>query len=169
MKVKSLSRVQLLATPWTAAYQSYQTAVHGLLLHPWDFPGKSTGVGCHCLLRCQRLDCRYSFLPEFPQGSPRAAVMMGFPGGSDSKESPCDVGDLGSTRVGKIPWRQSWQPTPVFLPGESHGQRCRAGCRPRGRTELDTTEVTKGGGGPKPICLLCLYKGNWGQIHLDKA
>ena len=41
-KVKSLSRVWLLATPWTAAYQ---------LLHPWDFPGKSTGVGCHCLLR----------------------------------------------------------------------------------------------------------------------
>ena len=40
-KVKSLSRVWLLATPWTAAYQ---------LLHPWDFPGKSTGVGCHCLL-----------------------------------------------------------------------------------------------------------------------
>ena len=42
VKVKSLSRVQLLATPWTAAY---------MLLHPWDFPGKSTGVGCHCLLQ----------------------------------------------------------------------------------------------------------------------
>ena len=42
MKVKSLSRVRLLAT-------------HGLqpprLLRPWDFPGKSTGVGCHHLLR----------------------------------------------------------------------------------------------------------------------
>ena len=36
VKVKSLSHVRLLATPWTAA---------------WDFPGKSTGVGCHCLLR----------------------------------------------------------------------------------------------------------------------
>ena len=43
VKVKSLSHsVRLLATPWTAAYR---------LLHPWDFPGKSTGVGCHCLLR----------------------------------------------------------------------------------------------------------------------
>ena len=40
VKVKLLSRVRLLVTPWTAAY----------LLHPWDFPGKSTGVGCHCLL-----------------------------------------------------------------------------------------------------------------------
>jgi len=42
VKVKSLSRVRLLATPWTAAYR---------LLRPWDFPGKSTGLGCHCLLQ----------------------------------------------------------------------------------------------------------------------
>ena len=40
----------------------------------------------------------------------------GFPGGSDGKESPCNVGDLGL--VGKIPWRREWLPTPVFLPGE---------------------------------------------------
>ena len=42
VKGKSLSRVQLFTTPWTAAYQAP--------LCPWDFPGKSTGVGCHCLL-----------------------------------------------------------------------------------------------------------------------
>ena len=42
VKLKLLSRVWLLATPWTAATR---------LLCPWDFPGKSTGVGCHCLLR----------------------------------------------------------------------------------------------------------------------
>ena len=41
VKGKSLSHVWLFATPWTAAPR---------LLHPWDFPGKSTGVGCHCLL-----------------------------------------------------------------------------------------------------------------------
>ena len=41
VKVKSLSRVQLFATPWTAAYQAPLSM---------DFPGKSTGVGCHCLL-----------------------------------------------------------------------------------------------------------------------
>ena len=35
-----------------------------------------------------------------------------------------DIGDVGSIPwVGKIPWRRAWQPTPVFLPGESHGQR----------------------------------------------
>ena len=88
VKLKSLSRVRPLATPWTAAYQappslgfsrqehwsglpflspmhesekwkwshsvvSVSSWPHGLqptrLLRPWDFPGKSTGVGCHCL------------------------------------------------------------------------------------------------------------------------
>ena len=39
--MKSLSHVRLLATPWTAAYQAPR---------PWNFPGKSTGMGCHCLL-----------------------------------------------------------------------------------------------------------------------
>ena len=39
--MKSLSRVQLLATAWTAAYQAASSM---------DFPGKSAGVGCHCLL-----------------------------------------------------------------------------------------------------------------------
>ena len=39
-------------------------------------------------------------------------------------------------------WRRKWQPTPVFLPGESHGQRSLVGCSPWGRTESDTTEAT---------------------------
>ena len=39
-------------------------------------------------------------------------------------------------------WRRKWQPTPVFLPGESQGQGNLVGCRLWGRTELDTTEVT---------------------------
>ena len=37
------------------------------------------------------------------------------------------------------PWRRKWQPTPVLLPGESHGQRCLVGYRSWGRKELDTT------------------------------
>ena len=37
-------------------------------------------------------------------------------------------------------WRRKWQPTPVFLPGEAHGQRSLAGCSPRGHRESDTTE-----------------------------
>ena len=39
-------------------------------------------------------------------------------------------------------WRRKWQPTPVFLPGETHGRRSLVGCSPWGRTESDTTEET---------------------------
>ena len=39
-------------------------------------------------------------------------------------------------------WRRKWQPTPVFLPGESQGWQSLVGCRLWGRTELDTTEAT---------------------------
>ena len=39
-------------------------------------------------------------------------------------------------------WRRKWQPTTVFLPGESQGQGSLVGCCLWGRTELDTTEVT---------------------------
>ena len=42
--------------------------------------------------------------------------------------------------LGKIPWRRAWQPTPVFLPGEPHGQRSLAGYHLWGCKELDTTE-----------------------------
>ena len=42
--------------------------------------------------------------------------------------------------VRKIPWRRKWQPTPVFLPGKSHGQRSLAGYCPWGHKESDTTE-----------------------------
>ena len=47
-------------------------------------------------------------------------ALYGFPGGSDSKESACNVGDWGLIPgLGRFPWRRAWQPTPVFLPGES--------------------------------------------------
>ena len=42
--------------------------------------------------------------------------------------------------IRKIPWRRKWQPTPVFLPGESHGQRSLVGCRSWSCKELDTME-----------------------------
>ena len=41
--------------------------------------------------------------------------------------------------VGKIPWRRKWPPTPVFLPGKSHGQRSLAGYSPWGNQELYMT------------------------------
>ena len=66
---------------------------------------------------------------------------MGFPGGSDGKESPCNAGDLGSIPgLERFPWRREWLPTPVFLPGESHEQRSLVGYSPWGRREWDTIE-----------------------------
>ena len=41
---------------------------------------------------------------------------------------------------GRIPWRREWQPTPVSLPGEFHGQSCLAGYSPWGRKESDMTD-----------------------------
>ena len=60
-----------------------------------------------------------------------------------AKESACQVGDPGSKPwVGKIPWRRKRQPTPVFLPGKSHGQRSLASYGPWDcRVKLDL--VTK--------------------------
>ena len=65
---------------------------------------------------------------------------------SSGKESACQSRRykryLFDAWVGKIPWRRKWQPTPVFLPEESHGQRSLAGPSPWGRKESDMTERT---------------------------
>ena len=68
-------------------------------------------------------------------------------------EEPGRLSSMGVTRVGHdrvtslslftfMHWRRKWQPTPVFLPGESQGQGSLVGCRLWGRTESDTTEAT---------------------------
>ena len=63
------------------------------------------------------------------------------PGGASGKESTCNAGDLGSIPgLGRYHWRRVWQPTPVFLPGESHGQRSLVLYSPWGHKESDTTE-----------------------------
>ena len=62
-------------------------------------------------------------------------MYLELPCDSDSKEYTCNAGDLGS-----IPWRREWLSTPVFLPGESHGQRSLAGNSPWGQKESDVTE-----------------------------
>jgi len=46
-------------------------------------------------------------------------------------------------RVGQIPWRRAWQPTPVFLPGESPGQRSLVGYSPWGHKVSHLTEATE--------------------------
>ena len=63
----------------------------------------------------------------------------GFPGGSDGKESAHSAGDPGSIPgLVRIPWGREWLPTPVFLPGEFHGQRSQAGSRvAKSQTQLN--------------------------------
>ena len=69
-------------------------------------------------------------------------LVWGFPGGSVVKNLPAIARDVKKPRfnlwVGKIPWRKKWQPTPVFLPREFHGQRSLVGYSPLTRKELDT-------------------------------
>ena len=65
----------------------------------------------------------------------------GFSCDSEDKASACNAGDLGSIPgLGRSLGRRKWQPIPVFLPRESHGQRSLAGYSPRGPKELDMTE-----------------------------
>ena len=72
-------------------------------------------------------------------------------------------------RVRKSPWRRAWQPTPVFLPGQSYGQRSLAGYSPRvteSRTRLKLLTHTDKGGKTFPLCLnfeklRCLLLDRW--------
>ena len=67
--------------------------------------------------------------------------MLCCPRSSVSKESACQCRTPGfKSWVRKIPWRRKWQPTPVLLPGKSHGQRSLVGYSPWGRKESDMTE-----------------------------
>ena len=71
---------------------------------------------------------------------------MGFPVALVVKNLPANAGDTrdaGSIPgLGRFPWRRKWQPTPVFLPGEFHGQRILAAYSPWGCTESDMTDAT---------------------------
>ena len=126
-------------------------------------------------------------------------VFLGFPGGSDSEESTCNAGYLGSisglgrflggghgnplqcsclenphrqrSQAGYSPWgckesdmAKQWYPTPVLLPGKSHGWRSLVGCSPWGLEESDRTERCHfhfslsciGEGNGKPLQCSCL-------------
>ena len=69
-----------------------------------------------------------------------------FPGDAKGKEPTCQCRKCKRCRfnpwVGKIPWKKSWQHTPVFMLGESHSQRSLVGYSTSGCKESDTTEVT---------------------------
>ena len=71
----------------------------------------------------------------------------GFPGDAVVKNPPAIAGDTGTQLepwIGKIRWRRKWQPTPVFLPGKSQGQRNLAGYSPWGRKRVGYNLAMKG-------------------------
>ena len=71
--------------------------------------------------------------PEVCSNSRPTCLHRGFPGGASDKEpaNAGDIRDVGSTPgLGRLPWRRARQPNPVFLSGESHGQRSLEGYSP---------------------------------------
>ena len=151
-------------TPWTVACTK--------LLHPWDFLGKSTGVGCRFLLQgifpTQGLNpglqcCRqtlyrlmalhFTSLQDIIMEKAMAPHSSTLAWKIPWTEEPGRLRSMGSLEVGQdwtaslslftfMHWRRKWQPTPLFLPGESQGRGSLVGCRLWGHTESDTTEAT---------------------------
>ena len=130
--VKSLSHVRLFATPWTVAYKaplsmefSRQEYWSGL---PFPSPGwvplgftnsPWAGNSDDCDILVYWYGRKYFMTEENPPICPPLLCLLGFPGGSDGKESTCNAGHLGLILgLGRFPWRRAWQPTPLFLPGE---------------------------------------------------
>ena len=139
--------------------------LHGLY-SPWNSPGQNTGVGGLSLLQgifptqgsnpglpqCRRILYQLS-----QQGSPRILEWVVYPFSSRSSQTrnttgvSCIAGRFFTQLSGKPPgnlnleasgiwfWRRQWHPTPVLLPGKSHGRRSLGGHSPWGCEESDTT------------------------------
>ena len=77
---------------------------------------------------------------------PNYKDLKGFPGGAGGKEPTYQCGSQKrhgfDPWVRKIPGRRAWQPTPVFMPTESYGQRSLVGHSPQGHKESGTTKAT---------------------------
>ena len=73
-------------------------------------------------------------------GITKIRLDVGFRCSSVGKDSACNAGDLGLIPELGDPLKEGRQPTPVFFPGESHGQRILAGYSPWGHKESDRTE-----------------------------
>ena len=95
-----------------------------------------------CARNCARLFPCIS--PLDPHNSRRCVVFIGLPRWWSGRESTCQCRRCKGHRfdpwVRKIPQRREWQPPPVFLPREFHGQRNLMGCSPRGLKGSDITE-----------------------------
>ena len=145
-----------------AASQCCGNKVNQLCVHTpppsWpsvSLPPRPIPLGHHRALSwAPRATRRFPLAVCFTHGSAHTSIPIHphlekwyrFPGGTSGKEPACQCRRHKrwgfSSWVGEIPWRRAWQPTPVFLPGESHGQRSLVSYSPWGPNELDTTDVT---------------------------
>ena len=107
--------------------------IHTLVFLPGEFHGQRSLEGYSPWSRKESdMAERLSHFVRY-EGLPLVAQMV--------KESTCQCRRLGFIPwVRKIPWRRAWQPTPVFLPGKSHGQRSLEGYSPWGCKESYMTE-----------------------------
>jgi len=78
--------------------------------------------------------------PEIKPVSPSSPALAGGFFTTEPYGKPTLMGTNGL--IYHLSWRRQWHPTPVLLPGKSHGRRSLVGCSPWGRTESDTTEAT---------------------------
>ena len=155
------SLVRLFATLWTSPPGS---PVHGIphwIRSPVQgiFPTQGSNPCLLRLLHCRRILYRWA---SWEAGTEITVSNFDVGGGNGTPlqysclENPMDGGAWkavvhgvaeGQTRLSDFNftfthWRRKWQPTPVFLPGESQGRGSLVGCCLWGRTELDTTEAT---------------------------
>jgi len=141
-------------------------------MNPWNYPGQNTGVGSLSLLQGifsnqgsnpGLLNCRRILYQLSHKWSPRILEWVAYPfsRGSSWPRNLTGISCIAGRNsfpyiyilfihiyiLIHIYWGRKWQPTPIFLPGKSHGQRSLAGCSPRGRksrTKLsdETTTTT---------------------------
>ena len=140
-------KTKLQATLWTCKLSSAPGPLTALTL---IVPGNiSLPLTAGKLLASGNAKFKHQFLSEGSPGSSRQCCTrgevrpryFGFTSapswGSGGKESVCWCRRLGfDPSVGNIPWRRKWQPTPVFLPGESHGPRSLVGYSPWGHKRV---------------------------------
>ena len=125
--------------PWTAALTF--TIFQNLL----KFMSTESVMPSNHLILC----CPFSSCPQSFPASGSFPKSQLFTSGGQSTEASALASVIPMTR------RRQWHPTPVLLPGKSHGWRSLVGCNPWGREELDTTEQLH-----FRLSLSCIGEGN---------
>ena len=153
-------------------------ATHSSIL-AWEIPWTEE-AGCYSLRGHKESDTTEATQHTCIQGRPQ--VSFPFVPPDFWTDTKCSLGFLFEVPK-RFPWRRQWQPTPVLLPGKSHGWRSLVGCSPWGREESDTERLhfhfslsCTGEGNGNPVQCSCLENPRdggapgchlWGRIESD--